>query len=270
MIHSEPKEYNTLLKNKTLLVVEDEINLREYLDTNLSYTYKVISASNGLEALEIIANEKIDLIISDVMMPKMNGLELCKQVKESNNSIPVILLSAKILKDDKIKGFEVGVDAYLEKPFQLDFLKSRIDNLLKNISKQNTRILNDLSLIDDIDVDDKDNEFFNIIISFLEQNIENTDFNITLLTKELDISKSHLYKKLNEITTVGINGLMLSIRLNKASQLLIHSEKNIVEVATLIGIPNSKYFSTCFKKKFGMTPSKYRKEKKSLNKRVSI
>lgn len=263
--------YNSELKNNTILVVEDAANLRDYLSTNLSNNYRVITAENGKEGLEMVKNNKIDLIVSDITMPEMDGIELCKLLKENVKTcnIPIILLTAKALKEDKIKGYETGADAYLEKPFQLDYLYARINNLLENKMRQKNQLLDTLNIsVDDDTINNSDQKFYKQSIAIIETHISNPDFNIPMFTKELGMSKSLVYKKMAKITSLSLNDLILSIRLQRASQMLIHTEKSIVEISALVGFKNSKYFSTSFKKKFKLSPSTYRTDTRNLNKNL--
>jgi len=260
--------YNSELKNNTILIVEDEVNLRDYLSTNLSHNYHVITAGNGKEGLQIVKTNHIDLIVSDIMMPEMNGIELCKLLKENVKTcnIPIILLTAKALKEDKIKGYDTGADAYLEKPFQLDYLNARINNLLESQIRQKNQLLDTLNIsVDDATINNSDQEFYKQSIAIIQAHISNPDFNIPMFTKELGMSKSLVYKKMSKITTISVNDLILSVRLQRASQMLIHTKKSIVEISLLVGFKNSKYFSTSFKKKFKLSPSSYRIEKRNLN-----
>ena len=261
---------NDKLKNRTVLIVEDEPNLQKYLVTNLSYHYNVISASNGLEALNLVKNTSVDVVVSDVRMPKMTGIEFCKAVRkeETLKNMPIILLTAKVTSDDRMEGYNTGANAYIEKPFRLDVLQSRINNLLESQTKIKNSVLGVSEEVKEGKETSK-SSFYNKTISILEKNIGNPDFGVTLFVEIMEISKSVIYKKLKENSIVGINELMLTIRLNKASQLLIHTEKSIPEISEIIGFNNPKYFSTCFKKKYGTTPTKYRKEQILLKQRIS-
>ncbi|MFD0991187.1 response regulator [Mariniflexile jejuense] len=256
------------LKNKTILVVEDETTLRDYLYTNLSKTYIVITAENGLEALDIIKNQKIHLVVSDIAMPIMNGFEFCKKLKENVKTcdVPVILLTAKTRNEEKVEGYETGADAYLEKPFSLDVLKSRINNLLQRRIRLKDKMVDNLDItIDSETINTSDEKFYEQTLAIIEKHIDDIDFNITTFSKELGMSKSLIYSKMSKITNMSINNLILTIRLNKASQMLIYTNKPIVDISLLVGFQNAKYFSTSFKKRFGTTPSKYRDEKSNLN-----
>jgi len=257
------------LKNYTLLVVEDESNLREYLVTNLSFNYFVLTASDGVEALGILANKKVDLIVSDVRMPRMSGTELCKEVRANKAfiDIKILLLTAKVLNENRKEGYESGADAYIEKPFQMDVLISRIDNLIGSQLKYKKNLMG-LGDSENHNKGSVESSFYDTIIAVLEKNISNPDFKASLIIKELGISKSVLYTKLKKNSISNINELMQSLRLKRAAQLLIHTSKSPGEVATMVGFGNSKYFSTCFKKIYDTTPTNYRKENKKLENRV--
>jgi YesN/AraC family two-component response regulator len=251
------------------MVVEDEVNLREYLVTNLSFAYHVVSASNGQEAIELLVNKKVDLVVSDVRMPYMSGTELCKQIR-SNDALmdmKIILLTAKVLNENRKEGYESGADAYIEKPFQLDVLTTRIDNLIGRQLQYKNNLIGSKGLKDDLTGIEEDS-FYDKIIAVLEKNITNQNFKSALVLKELGVGKTVFYKKIKENSITNLNELMQSMRLKKATQLLIQTSKSPSDIATMVGFANAKYFSTCFKKKYDMTPTGYRKEKKKLEKRV--
>ncbi|MCF7568234.1 response regulator [Sabulilitoribacter arenilitoris] len=259
--------------NYTVLIVEDETDLREYLETNLSLVYKTITAENGVNALDIVKKNKIDIIISDVMMPKMDGLELCETLKNNpqTNNIPIVLLTAKTLNTDRITGFDKGADAYIDKPFSLNVLKSRIANILENQTRATNNFLELLNVDVNINsVNDSDKEFYNKTLTILESHIGNPNFDIPLFAKEMGMSKSVIYKRMSSITDIGINDLMLKLRLNRASYLLTNTSKPIVEIAFLIGFKDAKYFSKCFKKEFKETPSAFRSSQESQEAIVTI
>jgi signal transduction histidine kinase/DNA-binding response OmpR family regulator/ligand-binding sensor domain-containing protein len=260
-VSSLKKDSLVALSNSTILIVEDETDLREYLETHLAFTYKIITAKNGIEALELIGNNKIDVVVSDIMMPKMDGLELCETLKNNpkTNNIPIILLTAKTLNTDKIIGFNKGADAYIDKPFNLDVLKSRINNILENQIRITNNFLELLNVDINIEtINNSDKEFYNKTLTILESHIDNPSFDIPLFTKEIGMSKSVVYKKMSNITNVGINDLMLKLRLNRASYLLSNTSKSITEIAFHVGFKDAKYFSKCFKKQFNETPTAYR------------
>ena len=268
LIEKETQKSNLIFdvkfKNKKVLIVEDETSLRDFLVKNLSSIYTIISSSNGVEAQQVINNQKVDLIISDIMMPEMDGVELCRWLKGDVKKcdIPIIMLTAKTLIEDKIDGYNIGANAYIEKPFQLDLLISRINNLLEESTRQNEKLLGELKITSGSEtINNSNHKFYNQVMLIIENHIENSEFNIPMLATELGMSKSLIYKKMAEITDLGINDLILTVRLNKASQMLIHTKRPIAEISSLVGFQNAKYFSTSFKKKFGKTPSKYRAEK---------
>lgn len=266
---SNTSESNTLvlLPNKTILLVEDQTDLLAYLNNSLSAIYNILTASNGKEALKIIEKNSVDLVISDVMMPVMNGYELCDAIKNNSetNTIPVILLTAKTMSADKIEGYIAGADAYIEKPFNLDVVKARIQNLLEVKQRQYSKLLEILDINQETDkIDSKDEMFYNRVINILEKHIGNPNFDIPLFVEEIGMSKSVIYKRMSKITDIGVNDLMLKMRLKKASLLLTHSSKSIAEIATIVGFHNTPYFSTSFKKQFSQSPSDFRKDRLSV------
>lgn len=257
--------------NNTVLIVEDEADLREFLRVHLSNQYIVLTAEHGREALNVLADNTVDLVISDVMMPEMDGFELCKLLKTDleHQNIPVLLLTAKNSKKDRIEGYTKGADAYIEKPFQLDIVVSRVQNLLDRKQRQENKLLKLLKInIEEDSVSNSEKDFYDKSMEILEKHLDNPKFDVTLFSEEIGMSKTVIYKKMGKITDIGINDLMLKLRMKKASQLIIHTNKTIQEITILVGFKSAKYFSTCFKKQFSETPSVYRNKKISLNKRI--
>lgn len=257
--------------NNTILIVEDELDLQMYLKTYLSQYYNIIAVNNGVEALDVISSNSIDLILSDIMMPEMDGFELCNRIKSNpkTSSIPIILLTAKALDSYRKEGYDIGADAFIEKPFQLDVLKARIKNLLESRILLKNKFLNLLDIdIEKDSVNNSDKQFYDKSIRILEKNIQNVDFDVKLFTQEMGMSKSIIYRRMSKITNIGINELMLKVRMNRASQLLIYSNKTIEDISVLVGFKSSKYFSTTFKKHYKKTPSIYRQMNMDVDKRV--
>ncbi len=244
----------------TLLLVEDNDDFRFYLKDNLKHNYKISEAGNGKEAWDIIIANIPDLIISDVMMPVMDGFELCRRIKSDKRicHVPVILLTAKSSSENKLAGIETGADDYIAKPFYFEILESRIKNLihqretLRNVFKKNITINPS-----EINITSLDEKFLMQTLSLVEKNIDNPDFSVVDLSKEIGISRAHLYQKLMAITGKSPIEFIRFIRLKRASKLLLESQLNVSEVAYSVGFNNPKLFTKYFKAEFGMTPSKY-------------
>ncbi|MCL3780927.1 response regulator [Prolixibacteraceae bacterium JC049] len=249
--------------NSKILIVEDNLDLQQYLTQLLQKTYNVKTASNGVEAWEYLQNHKPDIIISDVMMPQMDGFELCDKIKSdlSTSHIPVILLTAKTEEQDKTLGLRKGADLYLEKPFNSEILLSYLRNL--EVAKQNikTRFEKDLGInLTEVTYSDKDEEFIQKAIKIVFDNMQNDTFDVKQFIAEMAISKSLLYTKLKEISGMTATQFIQSIRMKEAARLLQTNQFNINETATKVGFADPAYFSRCFKKQFQCSPSEFVKQ----------
>lgn len=250
-------------KNCTILLVEDNPDLLEMESSNLKKWFKILKARNGVEALSVIENNDIDIVVSDVMMPMMDGLELCKRIKDNIESshIPVILLTAKTLPESKAEGFSHGADAYVEKPFTVMQLFMQIRNLLKLRDTLQKRI-QPLSGIDHkLDqsenlISNKDLEFLKMLEENINSQLSDDNFSIDSLTTVMNMSRSNVYRKLKALTGLSPNDYLKNCRLNKAAQLLKEGYR-ITEVYEQTGFCSSSYFAKCFKTKFGVLPKDY-------------
>jgi len=249
-----------------ILVVEDSEDLRVFLVNSLDPKYRIFAACNGKEALAVIEKNHPDLVLSDVMMPEMDGNMLCSHLKQHLETchIPVILLTALTDNEYKIEGYEVGADAYLEKPFDINVLISRIDNLLRSRTMLRDKFLNYQTPAGAMGFNSKiDQEFIQKAIKIVEDNITDAEFSVEELCKKIFISRPVLYRKLKALTDQSPQDFIRIIRLKKAIELMLHTDNNINEVAYLTGFSDPKYFSTCFKKHYGKSPSSYLQENKS-------
>lgn len=241
-------------------MVEDSEEMREYLADELAQTYNVRTAANGSDALEIIRNEKVDLIVSDIMMPVMNGCELCNIVKSDSDlsHIPVILLTAAIGTETRIETLEAGADGYIEKPFPIELLHSNIANLFKNKEISYRQFMNKpLTHYNSVTVSKVDQVYMDKVHDFIMKHIAETDLNIENLTLQLGTSKSSLYRKLKANTGLSINEYIRLCRLKQAAELLASQKYKINEVAFMTGFSSPSYFATCFQKQFNITPSDF-------------
>lgn len=247
-------------RQETILIVEDNQELSETISNIFEGSYNILKAYNGAEALELATKNLPDIIISDLMMPKMNGFELTEQIKQNivTAHIPVVMLTAVTTKESHITGLKYGANVYLEKPFNPSVLSYTIQNLLQIASKNRTEfnILNN-NITNEIDL-----KLIEKIENILDKNLANNEFGVDEFSKELGVSQSVLYKKLKAITNLSINNYVKQYRFKKSLELLL-SENNISEVAYAVGFSDRKYFSKEFKKQFGFTPTEYIEQKKS-------
>lgn len=270
---STPSGQQALLKQngnlpantKTLLLVEDNNDLRQELGDFLSRYYHTEQAEDGVVALEMAKYLSPDIIVSDVIMPGMDGFELCKQIKSNveTSHIPVILLTARTDDTSKSEGYSFGADSYLTKPVSLDLLLTRINGImdaresLKEFYRRRCIFAPDLS---NIKIPPIDETFINKATEIIEQNIENPEFSVQDLTREMCTSNSMLYRKFNKLLGVTPNELIKNIRIKYAADLLVKGKYTVSEVAYSIGFSDLSYFGKCFKKTYGMAPSEFREQ----------
>jgi len=253
-----------IIKEQTLLIVEDNLDIRNYIVELLSDEFTILQASNGKEGLEIALEKSPDLIISDVMMPIMDGIELTHNLKSniSTSHIPVILLTARASFMHQMEGFETGADDYITKPFNESLLRARIKNILKNRSLLHEKFHSeDTNDVPELVKNKKDQEFLENLGQFIEKNIDSDNLSANLVAKELGMSHSVLYKKLKTITGLSLVEYMRDYRLKKAKQLLKTKQFTLNEVCYQVGYSDRKYFSKLFKERFGNPPTFYMKEK---------
>ncbi|MBN2763007.1 MAG: response regulator, partial [Bacteroidales bacterium] len=243
-----------------ILVVEDSYDLRSFIVQSFRNEYRMFEASNGLEAIDMVQKYSPDLIISDVMMPFMDGLELCSRIKKelATSHIPIILLTAKTLLENWIEGLESGADDYIPKPFNIRILEAKCKSLIENRKRLRKVFENSLEPVsEDITTTRVDEQFMQRTISIVENNINNPEFGVQKLANEMCVSRSLLHKKLTAIVDLSANDFITSMRLKKSALLLKKGNMNISEVAFEVGFNDPKYFSRCFRKHFGMSPTEY-------------
>ena len=252
-----------------LLIVEDNVDMRRFLCDNFISDYQVVSASDGLEGLELLKKHEVNLIISDLMMPRMDGLEFCKAVRSNMllSHIPFVLLTAKTDLDAKIDGLNLGADSYIEKPFSINHLKAQISNLIETrtlLRKKYSEM--PFVSITTIAGNSADELFLTKVNEIIERNIANEDFSIDLLAEELCISRSGLFVKIKTLADITPNELIQLIRLKKAAEYIMQKEHRINEIAYMVGFNNPSYFSKCFQKQFGVRPMDFlRKNNESVS-----
>lgn len=265
----QPEDNRPLLsvvdREYTVLVVDDNESLLSYLATLLGSRYNVIMARNGQQGYEKAIADQPDVIVSDVLMPKMNGIELCSRIKnnEDTSHIPVILLTAKALPVHKIEGYQSLADDYITKPFDSSVLVSRIDGLIGLREKMKEHMRSNVSLDPrDITVTPADEKFLRRCISMIEKNMSNPAYGVEELSADLGMSRPTMYRKVKAVTGQSAVSFVRSIRLKRAAQLLDSGScESISEVMTQVGFSNSPYFSKKFKEAFGVLPKEYKQSK---------
>lgn len=243
-----------------LLLAEDDKDMREYLTDSLSSEYKVVSVPDGGKALDMAREINPDIIISDIIMPVIQGDELCRILKSSveTSHIPVVLLTALCERENIILGLEAGANDYIIKPFDLSVLKVRLRNILQNRQHLRDTVLSSDIPVDEVDYSSQlDKEFLDNAMVAIEENMANPEFSITDFCRALGMSRTSVYNKIKTLTGQGPNDFIRIVRLNKSKELLQSQKYTIGEVATMVGFSDPKYFSTCFKKQFGVSPSKF-------------
>lgn len=244
-----------------LMIVEDNKEIIHFLSNHFQNSYHIIKASNGKTALEKIAKDVPDIIISDVMMPEMDGLEFCRQIKSDikTSHIPIILLTAKTSIENKLEGLDTGADVYLPKPFNLREIELTVKNLLESRNNLRKHFLKFGSVKDiDLPINNKDQDFLELLTKIVEDNMDNSDFTISTFTNEVGISRTLLHMKLKKLVNLSASEFVKTIRLKHASQLLQKTELTISEVAYKVGYADPNYFSRSFKEKYNVNPSEYK------------
>ena len=258
----------------SILVVEDNKELRTFLKNSLSEHYTVITAANGKEGLQHAIDDLPDLIISDVMMPVMDGLEMVKQIKENSAicHIPIIILSAKASLDDRIAGLEQGIDDYITKPFSATYLKTRIITLLRQRKSLQEMYMAQLTDSKNACVSSGltpsqpqitpyDEKFMQKVMEFMETQMDNSELTIDAFAEHLMLSRTIFYRKLKSIIGLTPVDFIREIRIKRAVQLIDSGEYNFSQIAYMTGFSDPKYFSKCFKKVMGVTPTEYKEKK---------
>lgn len=268
----QPKALAALEKPKaeddtrqTLLIVDDAPDMVEFLQNFFKDKYQVITASNGIEALDQLSHHEVSIIVSDWMMPAMGGDELCRRVRQDGRTshIPFIMLTAKTDDSSKVAGMNVGADAYIEKPFSLEYLMASIQSIL--VMRQ--RLMKKFSSmpwesVDQMASNPVDNEFLTKMTALIEQNMANPELGVNFLAEHLNISRSGLFAKIKSLTDVTPNEMIQVVRLRKAAQLLQEGKYLVSEVGYMVGFSNPSYFAKCFQKQFNIKPADFMKKGK--------
>jgi signal transduction histidine kinase/ligand-binding sensor domain-containing protein/DNA-binding response OmpR family regulator len=272
----EQYEFNLPSAKPLILLVEDNLDMIDFVLLSLQDKYSFITADNGEDGLQKAFSLLPEIIISDIMMPVMDGLELCRRIKQDTRTshIPLILLTAKGLTTQKIEGIRMGADIYLTKPFELELLEAHIDHLLERKAELAEYFKHELITqpVSDSLRENEDDRFLKKVMSTIEANISNSEFGVEMLSEEMGISTAHLYRKLKSLTHLSANEIIKKYRIKKASLLLKNKEGNITEIMYEVGFTNLSYFSKCFKNEFTLTPKEYqqRESKHSFNVNQSL
>ena len=261
---SETKEILSKTYPYTILITEDDDEVRGFLERELSLHFKIRTAANGKDALRVLEEEEISLVVSDVMMPEMNGFELCRTIKSQLpfSHIPVILLTALTDERQRIFGITGGADDYIQKPFHTDYVKIKIIHLLQERQKLRERLLeklrdNKLLLSEPEKVESIDDAFLRKFAEQIEAVYADPEYNVEKLSETLGLSRGHLHRKIKELTGTAPVEFLRTYRLNKATQLLRQNAYTVSEVAYRTGFSSPAYFSKCFKAVYGVTPTEY-------------
>lgn len=253
--------------NYTLLIVDDNTDLINFLREALESEFKqILTAADGVDALSVIKREQPDIIISDVMMPRMNGYELCKQVKENIeiSHIPIVLLTARDDERSEIQGYKTGADAYLTKPFEIDVLLELIRSRLRNKEYTRMRYLNAgfIPLPEESTISQTDETFMLKLNKLITTHLSSPTLDVAFICKEIGMSRASLYNKIKALADMGASDYINKLRMEKAMVLIKQTEHPIAEIAEQVGFSTSRYFSTAFKQYTGKTPTQYKEEAK--------
>lgn len=260
---------------KTMLLVEDNLELRFFLRSIFSPRFRIIEAANGVEGLEKAVKYIPDIIISDIMMPEKDGITLVRELREelTTSHIPVVLLTAKTDMDTKLQSLQQGADSYITKPFSATYLEARVDNLLARRQKLRQFYCERLMNVNPPEVENEEEEvdmmsqqdrrFLERLTEFMERNIDNGDLVVDDLVHEMAVSRSVFFKKLKSLTGLAPIEFVKEMRVKRAAQLIETGEFNMTQISYMVGINDPRYFSKCFKQRFGMTPTEYKDKQKS-------
>jgi DNA-binding response OmpR family regulator/two-component sensor histidine kinase len=257
--------HTKLKSRKTILVVDDDDEIRSFLCEEMASLYNVIDCADGKTAYQTLNKEHVDIVISDIMMPEIDGIELCRLIRQNVriSHIPILLLTAKGTDRDRIEGLQATADAYITKPFNLALLQTIVSNLLLRQEKlRNTFKGNELPTdqIATPEIQSADEKLLERLVKCINDNLDNPDLTSEYLASEVGLSRVHLYRKLKELTNQSATNYIRNIRLTKAAELLRQKKCSISEVAYLVGYRTPNHFSTAFKELYGVSPSEYVKE----------
>ena len=259
---SEEDEIKRVRSRHHVLVVEDDEEIRHYICRELGNDFYMAECSNGKEALALILSHTPDLIISDVMMPEMDGLTLCRKIRQNINInyLPIILLTARTREEDNLEGLDTGADAYLMKPFSIGLLRKTVLNLIRNREQLRNAFSgrqNQEEQISIPEIKSPNDRLMERVMRVINENLSNPALTVEMISTEVGISRVHLHRKLKELTNQTTQQLIRNLRLKQAATLLAEKRHSITEVATLTGFTHPTYFATAFREMFGASPSEY-------------
>ena len=262
----EPKRQPS--KNYHILVADDDEEVARYIKNELSPWYRFKTCPNGKEALKALLTGTYDLVVSDVMMPEMDGITLLKNIKANPqvSDVPVILLTSRTEVTDRLEGLKRGADAYLAKPFSMEELHVLIDNLMDNVRRLRGKFSGALvqaDKVEHIEVKGNNDALMERIMRYVNENLSNPDYNVEQLTEDVGISRAQLHRKMKEITGVSTAEFIRNLRIEQAARLIREKKVNVTQVAYSVGFSNQAHFSTVFKRYFGMSPSEYAEVQKN-------
>jgi len=255
----------------TMVVVDDDAELRSYVKEIFMDQFNIYETDNGVSAFELISKEQPDIVVSDVVMGKMDGIELCRRVKEDSHlaHIPVILLTGSSSEKSRLMGLECGAEDYVSKPFSKELIVARVRNILRSRNRLQEYFFNTITLqpTSSIEADHKD--FLEKCIRIVDEHMDNPEFGVQLFCQEIGMSHPTLYKRIKAISGLTVNVFIRYLRLRKAAELLINTSRTVVEVTYTTGFNDLKYFREQFSKLFGMTPSEFiRRYRKPLGNKI--
>ena len=262
VVNGKKPQRGAASRNCKILLVDDDIEICRYIKSELSDWYRFVICNNGKEALNQLLSGDFDLVVSDVVMPEMDGITLLRNIKGNANisHVPVIMLTSKSEISDRLEGIKLGADAYLAKPFSLEELHLTIDNLIDNVRRLKGKFSGALKQddkVEKVEVKGYDEELMERIMKVVNENLSDSDFNVEKMCDEVGVSRTQLHRKLKEMTGVPTSEFLRNIRLNEAARLIRERKINITQVSYMVGFANNSHFSTAFKKYFGMSPSEY-------------
>lgn len=248
-----------------ILIVEDDEEIRRYIRSELDSDFRIYECTNGREGLETILKEKPDLVISDVMMPEMDGITLCRKIKQNINinHIPIILLTAKSKAEDQIEGLEIGADAYIVKPFNTELLRTTISNLIANRERLRGKLVGEQQVeekITKIEMKSNDEILMSKVMKTINDHLADPTLNVEMLAANVGMSRVHMHRKLKELTNQSARDFIRSIRLKQAANLLREKNLSVSEVAYATGFSNLSHFSNTFRDFYGISPSEYKEQ----------
>ncbi|WP_226789023.1 hybrid sensor histidine kinase/response regulator transcription factor [Polaribacter porphyrae] len=253
-------------ESPVLLIIDDNEDIRTFIKQVLCDDYKIYEAENGQEGLEIAKKIIPNIIVTDLMMPIMDGLQLCEKLKttKTTSHIPVLILTAKLSQESELEGLQHGADDYIRKPFDVELLHLKLKNILQKREQMRIRFNQEITLQPkEVTVTSSDEKFLQQAIEIVEKHMMNTDFSVEMLVKEMGHSRSNLYLKFKEITGLSSSEFIRNIRLKRAVQLFESSDLSVKEIMYMTGFNTASYFAKCFKKQFGLKPSDYVRKSKN-------